>query len=132
MGKEIITNPQQFDSTVTITADLSASKIYLTEELNVGSGATVLFVGSNKVGINTETPNEALTVAGSISAADTLYAVVGNSNLWNSVYSTVASTSSTYVRTVQTSTPGISAVTMIVAVSALPATQDPNTLYILF
>jgi len=56
--------------------------------------------------------------------------VSSNSANWGSVYSTVQTTSSTFVRTVETTTPGISAVTNIVAVSALPVSPNPNTLYI--
>jgi hypothetical protein len=47
-----------------------------------------------------------------------------------SVYTTVQTNSATYVKTVATTTPGTSSVSTIVAVSALPVSPDPNTLYI--
>ena len=51
---------------------------------------------------------------------------------WESTYTTYSSNSSEYIKTdTSNSTPGLSAVTMIIAVSALPAIQEPNTLYIL-
>ena len=43
-------------------------------EIGTGTGVTTLFVGQQSVGINTETPNEALTVVGNISATGTIYA----------------------------------------------------------
>jgi hypothetical protein len=96
------------------------------------TAATVLYVDSNsKVGINTELPNNELTVIGNVSATNVVYASGGNSTLWNETYTNVSSNSATYVKTVETTTPGISAVTTIVAVSALPLTQQPGTLYIL-
>lgn len=48
----------------------------------------------------------------------------------DSAYTTVNTISSNVVKTITTITPGISAVTTIVAVSALPPSPDPNTLYI--
>ena len=54
-----------------------------------------------------------------------------SADMWNSVYTTVNTNSATFVTTVATTTPGISAVTNIVAVSALPASPNPNTLYII-
>jgi hypothetical protein len=38
------------------------------------------------VGINTDTPNERLTIVGNVSSNATLFAIGGNSNLWNSAY----------------------------------------------
>jgi hypothetical protein len=43
-----------------------------------GSGTISLFVSANKVGINTELPNEALTVTGSISATGAISASASN------------------------------------------------------
>jgi hypothetical protein len=45
--------------------------------LEVGSGSTTLYVEGGKVGINTETPNEELTIVGSISASENIFAVDG-------------------------------------------------------
>lgn len=139
-------------SSVTVLDQLSAiGNVYVdgnfvTNTITAGSsvGTSVLYVGSeSKVGINTETPNEALTVVGNISATGIVYGdASGLQNIidtevrsltssWDSVYTNVNSNSATYVRTVETTTPGISAITTIVAVSALPGTQDPGTLYIL-
>lgn len=58
-------------------------------------GTTTLFISGNKVGINNEIPNEALTVVGNISATGTIYASNVNSEQWNSVYSNVNSNSAT-------------------------------------
>jgi hypothetical protein len=52
------------------------------------------------------------------------------SSNWQSAYTTYSGNSSIYVKTVVTTTPGTSAVSTIVAVSALPVSPDPNTLYI--
>jgi hypothetical protein len=62
---------------------------------------------------------------------NTLTTVQSNSSNWSSVYSTVAANSATYVTTTPTTTPGLSAITKIIAVSALPITQDAGTLYII-
>ena len=48
---------------------------------------------SSRVGINTITPNKALTVNGEISANNTIYDNVGNSNQWNSAFTTIQNTS---------------------------------------
>lgn len=65
--------------------------------LEAGSGgSTTLFVSAGTVGINTETPLEALTVAGNISSSNIVFSNNGNSNQWNSVYTNVASNSATY------------------------------------
>ena len=48
---------------------------------------------TGNVGIGTITPNEKLTVAGVISSSNVVYALGGNSNLWNSAYATVNSIS---------------------------------------
>ena len=53
------------------------------------------FIGSNKVGFGTTTPNTNLTVSGNISASNTVYDATGNSNQWNSVYSLINSTTGT-------------------------------------
>ena len=66
---------------------------------NFYDGNYVLYVGKSTnadgsrysggyVGVGTNTPNATLTVTGTISANNTIYDVVGNSNQWNSVYST--------------------------------------------
>jgi len=61
---------------------------------------------------------------------DTYTTVQANSSKWEAVYTNVSTNSATYVSTVITATPGISAVSTIIAVSALPVSPDPNTLYI--
>ena len=59
------------------------------------------------------------------------YTTVTNSSAsWDSVYSNVVANSATNVKTAATTVPGTSAITTIVAVSALPVSPDPNTLYI--
>lgn len=203
----------------TVTGNLSVS-----DSFEVGTGGiSTLYADGNLVGINTKTPNEELTVVGSLSVTEIVYALGGDSNVWNevytsyssssstfltsetdsqtlsfdevtkdlsisngnivslssfgtgadievraltadwiggneaytnliansaaylssvdlsflsvsanweSVYSTVQANSGTFVKTVATTTPGSSAVNIIIAVSALPITPDPNTLYI--
>lgn len=64
-----------------------------------GDGVEVLHVGNSnpnglgKIGINSSAPYKELTVIGSISATEVIYASGGNSNNWNSVYSNVQSNS---------------------------------------
>lgn len=60
----------------------------------VGEGLATLFVEGTAVGINTETPNEALTVVGNISATGSIVGSNLNVSNWDSVYSTVLSNSS--------------------------------------
>ena len=63
---------------------------------------------------------------------DSTYTTVSsNSANWQGTYTNFSTNSATYVKTVATTTPGTSAVTTIVAVSALPLIQEINTLYIL-
>ena len=88
--------------------------IYNQGGLEAGSGGTAsLYVETGKVGVNTETPNEHLTVVGNISASSGVY--------FNNHQA---------VKTVTTNVPGTSAITTILAVSALPASPDPTTVYI--
>jgi hypothetical protein len=67
-----------------------------------GNNTEVLHVGNYnvfqtpKVGINTSTPNVELTVNGSISSNSLVYVPSGNSNQWNSVFSTVYSHSAVW------------------------------------
>jgi hypothetical protein len=66
------------------------------QDLRLQSGSTynlLLNPTSGNVGIGTITPNEKLTVAGVISSSNVVYALGGNSNLWNSTYATVSSLS---------------------------------------
>ena len=49
---------------------------------------------------------------------------------WQNTYSNYSTNSAVYVKTVATTVPGTSAIPIIVAVSALPVSPDPNTLYI--
>ena len=94
-----------------VTGDLTVDNI-----LQIGDGNPnfdFIVTEEGNVGINTETPNEALTVVGNISATQDYF-----------------SGSNKSVFTPQTNTVGVSAVTNIVAVSALPVFPDPSTLYI--
>ena len=50
---------------------------------------------------------------------------------WDSVYSNVNANSATNIKTAATTVPGTSAITTIVAVSAIPVVQTPGTLYLL-
>jgi hypothetical protein len=87
---------------------LPASGGSVSGSFEVGSGITsTLYVENQKVGINTETPNEALTIVGNISANGNFYAdgynnqswdnsttiVENTSGNWNSVYTDVSNTS---------------------------------------
>jgi len=51
---------------------------------------------SSVIGIGTNTPNENLTVVGNISASGIIYGLSGNSNKWNSAYSTVCANSAAW------------------------------------
>jgi hypothetical protein len=61
-----------------------------------GVGSISLFVSANKVGINTDLPNEALTVVGNLSASSIVFSDNGNSNNWSSVYTSVQSNSAAW------------------------------------
>ena len=61
---------------------------------------------------------------------NTFTTVTDNSAKWETTYTTFNENSAIYVKTVATTTPGTSAITTIVAVSALPVSPDFNTLYI--
>lgn len=74
-----------------ITGNLSVSG---NVEIGTSSTATI-YVQDFLVGINTETPNEELTVVGSISSTETIYFSGGNTNNLNSLYSSVQSNSAT-------------------------------------
>ena len=176
----------------TVTGNLSFEGNF---EVGPSSGSTTLFVSGGQVGINTETPNEELTVVGDISASNIIYADGGNSvswnevftsyssnsstfltsetdsqtlsfdegtkdlsisngntvslsalvdgtaidsgvraltSVWDSTYSTVQTNSASFVKTdVTNATPGLSAITKLVAVSAIPLVQEVGTLYVL-
>ena len=74
-----------------------------------------------------------LSVNGQISANNTIYDAIGNSTQWNQAYNvatTYQSASGAFVQTVTTTSPGTSAVTTIVAVSAVPVVQQTGVLYI--
>jgi hypothetical protein len=77
------------------------------------SQIATIFADNGRVGINNETPNEALTIVGNVSATGTVYT--------NNKQSVTTNT---------TNVAGTSAVTTILAVSAVPVSPDPNTLYI--
>ena len=65
-----------FSETIpSVVSHLSSNPVFLSE-LEVGTGSpTCLYVeASNRVGINTETPNKDLTVFGEISASGTIEA----------------------------------------------------------
>jgi hypothetical protein len=130
-----------------VTGDLMVNNT-----LQVGEGNPnfdFIITEEGNVGINTETPNEKLTVVGNISCTGFLYGdgsnltgiVAGdtqattlvrtNSGFWQDTYTTVQANSGSYVTTVTTNTPGTSAVTSIVTVSAIPVVQVPGRLYIL-
>jgi hypothetical protein len=54
-----------------------------------GGGEKIRVTTAGNVGIGTAVPNEKLTVAGNISSTNVVYALGGNSNLWNSAYTSV-------------------------------------------
>lgn len=85
-----INNNSLIVPSLTATNMSVAGIIYSQGGLEVGSGGTAsLYIESGKVGVNTETPNEHLTVVGNISATNEIYASGGNSNDWNSAYNAV-------------------------------------------
>jgi hypothetical protein len=112
----------------------------VTKDLSISNGNTISLSALTDftaidTGVRTLTSNwESTYTTVQNNSADWNYqgtdikALSGN---WQSTYNTFQSTSATYVKTVETTTPGTSAVTTIVAVSALPLTQQPGTLYIL-
>ncbi|CAB5226289.1 hypothetical protein UFOVP760_68 [uncultured Caudovirales phage] len=67
---------------------------------DIDANVEVLHVGGNNgsfpnVGVKTSTPNVDFTVNGQISANNTIWSANGNSNNWNSAYTTVQSNSAT-------------------------------------
>lgn len=57
--------------------------------------------------------------------------VSSNSANWQSTYTNYSTNSALYIKTVSTNTAGTSAISTIVAVSAIPVVQTAGTLYIL-
>ena len=104
------------------------------QDLRLQSGSTynlLLNSTAGNVGIGTITPNEKLTVAGVISSSNVVYALGGNSNLWNSAYATVNSISAngaTTYTTVNTNSASWSSVyTTVCAASANNILDGGNT-----
>jgi hypothetical protein len=67
---------------------------------DIDANVEVLHVGGNNgtfpnVGVKTSSPNVDFTVNGAISAASIIYDATGNSNNWNSTYTTVNANSAT-------------------------------------
>jgi hypothetical protein len=68
---------------------------------DIDTGLEVLHIGGSNgsfpnVGVKTNTPNVDFTVNGQISASNTIWSSGGNSNNWNSTYSTVSALSATW------------------------------------
>lgn len=80
------------------------------------NGEDIVFADDGKVGLGTYEPNERLTVIGKVTATEGFYDLDGNSNEWNSVYSSVSETSanwdSVYSTVVQTSSLFLSGLTL--------------------
>jgi hypothetical protein len=72
----------------------------LVSDFQIGSSTTdfMLYGAANnsRIGINTNIPNQALTVVGNISATGTIYSLNGESNQWNSVFTNVTNTSANW------------------------------------
>jgi hypothetical protein len=101
-------NTTQLDTIIVSTSSLSIDTNSSETALKIlqrGSGNILLVEDENpentpfiikddgKVGIGTSTPNKELTVSGEISSNNIIYALNGNSNNWNSVYSDVVTNS---------------------------------------
>ena len=137
-------NITKWDSVYTSVKDASANwdSVYTSFNTNSADYTTFNYVDSNFLNLTGGLINGSLTAIGSyygdgskltgIVSGDTVATTLVRSNSanWDSVYTSVNTTSATYVRTVETTTPGTSAVTLILAVSALPISPNPNTLYI--
>ena len=89
---------------------------------SVSAGQVLRRNSTNNLWINTDDGSNWDSVYTTVTAA---------SANWQNTYTDFSTNSATYVKTVATTTPGTSAITTIVAVSALPPTQVPGTLYIL-
>ena len=95
----------------TLTGPLSCTdSVYVEGAFEAGSGATVvLFVDNNLVGVNTETPNESLTIVGNVSATGTFYSAEGSSVNWQEAYTNLVSNSAAYLSSVDLSFLSVSA-----------------------
>jgi hypothetical protein len=72
-----ITGSLHIENTLSVISSISTKgNIFANGELEIGNeySPVIFYVGDNKVGINTETPNETLTVLGNISASGDLFA----------------------------------------------------------
>jgi hypothetical protein len=79
------------------SGNVSGSKLIVSNHVaSTNALYSILTLDENKVGIGTLTPNEALTVVGNVSSTGVVYASGGNSDQWNSAYSTVQSNSADY------------------------------------
>ena len=92
--------PVAFISTEKINAtdtDLSSSLNFGTADSNALSATKKLTIlPAGNVGIGETNPQSKLTVAGSVSANNTIFALNGNSTQWNSVYSTTQTNSASW------------------------------------
>ena len=109
-------NPQIWNTSISFISafdgNLDEGYIQKATSFN-GLDKSILYENSSNIGVGTIDPNEKLTVVGSISASSGVY--------FNNHQA---------VKTVTTNVPGTSAITTILAVSALPASPDPTTVYI--
>jgi hypothetical protein len=96
------------------TYTLSASSVPADTEIIVGFWRTAGTPALDNVSITSKAVNSFLTVNGGISASEKIF-----------------SADKQVVTTSITNVPGVSAITTILAVSALPVTQEPGVLYIL-
>lgn len=74
---------------------------------DIDQNVEILHVGGNNgtfpnVGVKTSTPNKDFTVKGELSASSTIYDGAGNSNNWNSSFTTVRSNSANWQSTYST------------------------------
>jgi hypothetical protein len=84
---------------LTLTGGIINGDLSVLSSFEVGVGDTVLFVSGGRVGINTKLPNVELTVNGSISSNNIIYDKNGNSDEWNSTYTTYNENSASYTTT---------------------------------
>ena len=80
-----------------IMSEAAGTGSYRDIEIQNGGSTRIDITSGGNIGIGNTTPNERLTVSGNISSSNVVYALGGNSDLWNNTYTTVTTSSANYI-----------------------------------